>query len=66
MPPLNLAIAGLINAVPSIILAIQQMIARGRQTGELTPEEADALTTAAKLAFAQYGQPAPPPPGVTP
>jgi hypothetical protein len=61
---MELAIVGLINAVPSIIAAIQQMIARGRQTGELTPEQADALTTSAKLAFAQYSQPAPPPPGV--
>jgi hypothetical protein len=56
-------ILGLVQAVPSIIAGIQELIKRGRQTGELTPEQADTLTALAKDAFAKYSQPAPPPAG---
>jgi len=55
-------ILGLVTSVPSIIAAIQELVARGRQTGELSPEKADALTAKAAAAFAKYAQPAPPPP----
>jgi hypothetical protein len=56
-------IVGLISALPQLISTVQQLIARGRQTGELTAEQADALTTLAHSMFAQYSSPAPPPPG---
>ena len=59
-------IAGLISSLPSIINAINGLIERGKQTGELTPAQADALTAAANAVFQQYGHPAPPPPGYLP
>ncbi len=57
-------IAALVGSLPTIIDAIQKLIERGRQTGELTPAEADALTALAAAEFAKYSSPAPPPPGV--
>ncbi len=56
-------IAALIGALPTLIDSIQKLIARGRQSGELTPAEADALTALAQAEFAKWGSPAPPPPG---
>ncbi len=56
-------IAALIAQIPSLISTVEQLIARGRQTGELTPAEADALTAMAQTLFGKYGSPAPPPPG---
>jgi hypothetical protein len=56
-------IAALIGGLPTLIDAIQKLIARGRVTGELTPAEADALTALAQAEFAKYSMPAPPPPG---
>jgi hypothetical protein len=56
-------IATLISGLPTLIDAIQKLIARGRVTGELSPAEADALTALANAEFAKYSNPAPPPPG---
>ena len=61
---LGLVITGLVNSLPSIIGAVKELIQRGRQTGELSPEQADSLTAKAEAAFAKYGSPAPPPEGV--
>ena len=61
---LTTLVLGLITSLPNIIGAIKELIARGRQTGELSPEQADALTAKAEAAFAKYGSPAPPPEGV--
>lgn len=61
-------IAGLISflpEVPALINTIEKLIARGKTTGELTPDAADALTLLAHGEFAKYSQPAPPPPDVT-
>jgi hypothetical protein len=55
-------ILGLINSVPSIINAINSLIARGRKSGELPASEADDLTRKANLVFAKFAAPAPPPP----
>jgi len=59
-------IIALIAQVPSLVKTIGDLIARGKETGELTPEAADALTAKAATLFAQYGQPAPPPPNFNP
>jgi hypothetical protein len=59
-------IAGLIAALPSLLSSIQQLIARGRVTGELTAAEADALSAKAQMVFLQYAAPAPPPPNFNP
>ncbi len=56
-------IAALIAQVPSLISTIQQLIARGRQTGELSQADADALTAMAATLFGKFSSPAPPPPG---
>ncbi len=61
-------IAGLIQfipMVPGLVSSVEQLIERGKKTGELNPAEADALTTLAHADFSRYSQPAPPPPGVT-
>jgi len=60
----NAIITGLLAAIPTLISTVQQLIARGRQTGELTATEADALTAKAHALFQKYSSPAPPPPGV--
>ncbi len=59
-------VAALVGTLPTLITAIQGLIARGRQTGELTAAEADALTALAAAEFAKFSAPAPPPPGVLP
>jgi len=50
----------------TIILAViqiaQDLIARGRQTGELTDQQSAELLLKAMNIFGQYSQPAPPPP----
>lgn len=56
-------IAALIGSLPTLIDAIQKLIARGRQTGELTAADADRLTALAAAEFAKFSSPAPPPPG---
>ena len=56
-------ILGLLTSVPSILTAVNELIARGRQSGELSSEQADALTAKGKAIFAQYSQPARPPVG---
>jgi hypothetical protein len=60
-------IAGLLQfipLVPGIVASIEQLISRGKQSGELSPADADALTTLSQSIFMKYSQPAPPPPGV--
>jgi len=55
-------ITALLGAIPTILTSVQQLIARGRVTGELSDTDADALTAKANAIFALYSQPAPPPP----
>lgn len=61
-----IVLISLLPTIPSLITTIEQLIARGKQTGELPPAEADALTVLANSEFAKWSHPAPPPPGVTP
>lgn len=63
MAAIIVALLSYIPLVPGIVTSIEQLIARGKQTGELSAADADALTSLANSLFAQYSQPAPPPPG---
>ena len=67
------AIEGVLSAavpyfsiVNSLYGLIEQLIARGRQTGELTEEQDAALQARATAFFSAHSTPAQPPPGVTP
>lgn len=60
MPPIDY-----VGAIIQLINLVQQLIARAKQTGELTVEQETALQTYANSVFAKYSEPAPPPPGVT-
>jgi len=54
-------IAGIILG---LIQIAQELVKRGRQTGELTDAQAADLKAKADAIFAQWSSPAPPPPGV--
>lgn len=50
----------------AILDLLDKLLARGKQTGALTDQQTAELRARADGLFAQYGSPAPPPPGVTP
>jgi hypothetical protein len=50
--------------VAGLIQIAQELIVRGRKTGELTDQEASDLAAKAVAIFAQYSTAPPPPPGV--
>ena len=51
------------SIVNTLYGVIEGLIARGRQTGELTPEQDAALQARASAFFSAHSAPAPPPPG---
>lgn len=53
------------DIILALITVAENLISRAQQTGELTPEQSNALLVQAMQVFAKYGTPPPPPPGVT-
>ena len=52
-----------VSIVMGVLDLAEQLISRGRQTGDLTEEQAAQLQTRATGIFAKYAQPAAPPAG---
>jgi hypothetical protein len=50
--------------VNAAIQLVRDLVARGKQTGELTAEQITALEAKANAIFEKYGSPAPSPEGV--
>jgi hypothetical protein len=53
------------SIINSLYGVIEGLIARGKQTGELTDAQMSALDARANALFEAHSTPAPPPPGVT-